>query len=230
MRRRRVIIATGAVLAAVLGYAFFVAPPGPRSLRAFDAERTAALEVDMWKAYYDKRNVRLFSDLVVLTHEQNRYPWAKAVRAAFHLARAAATFAKVREDYEQVLPDLERAYTIARDWTHAAFDPRSVARAELAWWVARRVPGQDSPEQVGALIADLNAQMYEVPRERVLEASVLRARAGKLRDLGGANADWAEVSRLLHESYRLLHAGVNQGGSGVVQPPPHTSAAVPADR
>jgi hypothetical protein len=27
-------------------------------------------------------------------------------------------------------------------------------RGELAWWIARRVPGQNSPELVGALIAD----------------------------------------------------------------------------
>jgi len=107
-----------------------------------------------------------------------------------------------------VLPDLIAAYTIERDWLHAGFDPVAVARAELAWWVARRVPGQNSAEQVGALIADENALLYEVPRDRVLEASTVRARAGKLRDDGGAQADWATVSDLLHQSYRALHAAV----------------------
>ena len=164
----------------------------------------------MWKAYYDKRNARLFADLVTLTHEQNRYPWARAVWAGFHFARAAATFAKLRGEYEQVLPDLEVAYRLARDWTHAGFDPAAVTRAELAWWVARRVPGEDSPEQVGALIARLNALLYEVPADRVLVASTLRARAGRLRDEGGADAEWAEVGRLLRESYRSLHAAVNK--------------------
>jgi len=211
-RRRKGILLAAAAAMAALYYGLFIATPsGPRTLRAFDPDRTAALELDMWQAYYDKRNARLFTDLIVLTHEQNRYPWAKATRASFHLARAAATFAKIRSDYEQVLPDLQRAYTIARDWTGAGFDPGSVAKAELAWWVARRVPGQDSPDHVGALIADLNAQLYEAPRERVLEASVLRARAGKLRDNGGANADWVEVSRLLQAYYRSLHQAVNQG-------------------
>ena len=33
---------------------FFATPPGPRSLRAFDPDRTAALELDMWQAYYAK--------------------------------------------------------------------------------------------------------------------------------------------------------------------------------
>jgi hypothetical protein len=138
--------------------------------------------------------------------QQNRYSWFRACQAAFHLARAAATFATIGSDYERVLPDLERAYTIERDWFGATFDPRAVARAELAWWVARRDPARRAPEHVGALIADENAILYGVPRERVLAASVLRARAGRLRDEGGERADWAEVARLLVESYRALHA------------------------
>jgi len=87
-----------------------------------------------------------------------------------------------------VLPDLIAAYTIERDWLHAGFDPVAVARAELAWWVARRVPGQNSAEQVGALIPDENALLYEVPRDRVLEASTVRARrqiARRRRRAGG---------------------------------------------
>ena len=201
------------VLVAAAYGIFLATPEGPRSLRAFDPDRTAELELDMWQAYYAGRNVRLFTDLVTLNHDQYRYTWARAAHAGFHLARAASTFAKIRSDYDQVLPDLERAYSIAREWTNAGFDPESVARAELAWWVARRVPGQDSPEQVGALIADLNALLYAVPRERVLDASVLRARAGRLRDEGGERADWTEVGRLLRDSYRALHMAVQQGTS-----------------
>ena len=63
---------------------------------------------------------------------------------------------------------------------------------------------------MGGLIADENALLYEVPRERVLQASILRAAAGKLRDQGGSQADWTEVSRLLHRSYKALHAAVQR--------------------
>jgi hypothetical protein len=114
----------------------------------------------------------------------------------------------MREGYETVLPDLERAYAIQKAWFHADYDPAAVARAELAWWVARRVPGQDSPDTVGALIAEENALIYGVPRERVLAASVLRARAGRLRDQGGDRADWPTVHDLLRQSFRELHAAV----------------------
>lgn len=203
--RRVVLAAIGVALAAAI-YLGFATTPG--ALRTFDADRMAARETAMWKAYYDKRNAALFADLVVMLRERYGYPWATAARMAFYLARAAATFGNLRSDYEQVLPDLDAAYRLARDWSDTAYDPAAVARAELAWWVARRIPGQDSPEQVGGLIADLNALLYGVDRERVLQASVLRARAGRLRDLGGAAADWDEVRRLLEASYQSLRDAV----------------------
>ena len=58
-------------------------------------------------------------------------------------------------------------------------------------------------------MADLNALVYDAPRDRVLEASILRARAGRLRDDGGQKADWTTVSQLLRESYRSLSKALN---------------------
>jgi hypothetical protein len=209
MRRGRAALVAATALAGLAAFLFGVAPAGPRSLRAFEPDRVADLELDMWQAYYAKDDLRLFRGLLTLLHEQNRYTWAKAGEAAFHLARAAARFGNLREGYDTVLPDLERAYAIQAAWADEAFDPAAVARAELAWWVARRVPGRNSPEQIGRLIAEENALLYGVPVSRVLDASTLRARAGRLRDDGGARADWALVGRLLHESYRALFAAVN---------------------
>jgi len=207
-RAGRAILVGGLLAAGLVYFVGIRTPPGPRSLRVFDPDRMADLETDMWKAYYRKEKVRLFGLLVTMLHEQNRYPWAKAVRAGFHLARAAATFGEAGGDYDRVLPDLERAYTIARDWNRAGFDPREVARAELAWWSVRRRPGENSVEQIGALIADEYALLYEVPRECVLAAAEQRARAAALRDRGGMEADWDAVARLLRESYRQLRSAV----------------------
>jgi hypothetical protein len=199
-----------AALAGGVYFAFYDAPAGPRTLRAFDPDRTADLETDMWRVYYNHDDTHLFIDLVTMLHEENRYPWGKACLAAYHLARAASAFSDSHAGYELLLPDLQAAYTIARDWTQADFDPAAVAKAELAWWVARRIPSQSSPENVGGLIADENALLYGVPRDRVLAASILRARAGRLRDDGGEDADWTAVSNLLHQSYRQLHDAVSR--------------------
>ncbi len=197
-----------AVVAAGVYLVSIATPPGPRALRDFEPDRTAAFELDKWQANYSHENTRLFRDLVTMLHDENHYTWAKAAEAGFHLARAASTFATATSDFVRVVPDLTSAYTTERNWAGARFDPAAVARAELAWWVARRVKGQDSPERVGGLIADENALIYDVPRERVLDASILRARAGKLRDDGGDHADWDAISKLLNQSYRALYEAV----------------------
>ena len=204
LSRAAIVLAIVAAFAA----AFALTPPrGPRSMRRFEPARLANLEVRMWQAYYAKERARLFGLLVTMLHEQYRYSWATAAIEGFHLARAAATFGDVHGGYEAVLPDLEAAYAQARSWTGAQFDPRAVARAELAWWVARRTPGQNSAEQIGALIAQEYALLYETTPENVAEPAFLRARAAALRDQQAASPDWDTIGRLLRASYdELLHA------------------------
>jgi hypothetical protein len=204
---RRVAIVVLVVLA--FGTAFALTPPrGPRSMRTFQPARLAGLEIRMWQAYYAKQRVRLFSLLVTMLHEQYHYSWAMATLEGFHLARAAATFGDLQGGYEVVLPDLEAAYAQARSWTEAAFDPRAVARAELMWWVDRRIPGRNSPEQIGKLIADEYALLYETTPENVADAAYLRAKAAKMRDDQAAHPDWDAIGRLLRASYEELLAAL----------------------
>ena len=212
MRRSHWIIAVGLLVVATIGYQLAVSAPGPRSLRRFDPDRTADLELRMWQAYYAKENVRLFGLLVTMLREQYHYSWATAVAEGYHLARAAATFGNARANYEVVLTDLEAAYSTARNWLHAGFDPREVARAELAWWVARRIPGEDGPDHVGSLMAEEYALLYEVPRPLVTRAAILRARAGALRDRQASRPDWDTIGRLLRDSYRDLRLALSNPG------------------
>ena len=206
-------LATIVAVVAAFTLAFALTPPrGPRSMRQFEPARLADLEVRMWQAYYAKERVRLFSLLVTMLREQYHYSWATATVEAFHLARAAATFGDLTGSYDVVLPDLETAYAQARSWTDAGFDPRAVARAELAWWVARRIPGQNSPEQVGRLIAEEYALLYETSREPVEDAALLRAKAASMRDEQAGHPDWSTIGRLLRASYdelRLALASAN---------------------
>src|SRR5258705_4251729 len=148
IRTRRALVAF--LVLGAFALAFVLTPPrAARSMREFNPPRLADLEVRMWQAYYAKQRLRLFGLLVTMLHEQYHYSWATAALESSHLARAAATFGDLRGGYGVVLPDLEAAYAKAKAWMHAEFDPRAVAQAELAWWVARRVPGQNSAEQIG---------------------------------------------------------------------------------
>jgi hypothetical protein len=222
MHRTRTLWITAAT--AVFALAAFCAalaltpPRGARSMRRFDPDRIADLEVGMWRAYYAKQRLTLFRLLVTLLHEQYHYSWATASREGFHLARAAARFGDsscgtgglsdpCRTPDPAVLRDLELAYAQARTWLDARFDPRAVARAEAAWWIARRLPGQNSPEQVGRLMAQEYALLYEAPIEQVYPAALLRAEAGALRDAQHSDPDWDAIRDLLRESYRALMAG-----------------------
>jgi hypothetical protein len=208
-QRRYVFLAIG--IAVALAFYTFVlySPPGPRSGREFEPARLADREVKMWQAYYAREKVRLFALLLTTLREQYRYTWAKTSLSAFYLARAATTFANARADYDRVLPDLERAYSMAKDWTGARFNPAAVAQAELAWWVARRTPGKNSAESVGTRIAVEYALLYEVPFPKVLEPAMLRAKAAAIRDQGGKQANWPMISQLLNDSYTRLHTAVS---------------------
>ena len=210
MTKKRWMLAVVAVLLLAGGYAVTAAPSGPRSMREFDAGRLADLELRMWQAYYARENVRLFGLLTTMLREQYRYSWSTAVRESVHLARAAATFGNARANYEQVLPDLEAAYTIARDWLDADFDPAAVARGELAWWVARRTPGRNSPEQVGELIAAEYALLYGVPLDAVRSSAMIRAHAAALRDAEAGSPDWNRIGHMLEQSYTSLRSSLRE--------------------
>jgi hypothetical protein len=201
------------VAAAVTAYALTAAPAGPRSIRVFDPDRTAALELEMWKAYYGKERVRLFRLLVTMLREQYHYSWTTAATEGFHLARAAATFGDATSQYETVLPDLEKAYATARRWLGAGFDPGRVARAELAWWVARRTKGQDDSENVGRLIAEEYALLYEAPFDDMLTPGLLRAEAAAMRDAQATAPEWTTIGQLLTESYRQLRANLSRAAA-----------------
>jgi hypothetical protein len=209
LKRRRIWL-VAIVLALIIPAWVVLRAPEQRSMREFNADRVADLELRMWQAYYAKENLRLFALLVRSLREQYGYSWATATVEGFHLARAAATFGNLKEGYDVVLPDLEAAYKTLKTWHGAGYDPGAVARAELAWWVARRIPGQNSPTQVGRLIAEEYAMQYEVPREQVDRAGLLRAEAAALRDSQAASPDWATIGGMLTESYRDLRRGLER--------------------
>jgi hypothetical protein len=193
-----VVVAVVAFLCTAGNWAFSAGP-------VFDPDKIAAAETRMWQAYYARDLPRFYGEMAALLRAQFKLAPADAERIARSLTVAAMRFATSGGNYEQVvLPDLEVAYLQLRAVLKLSFDPREAARAELAWWVARRTPGQDNPQQVGKRIARLYAIIYGGERPEFLEAGVLRAEAAQLRDRRGMNCDWIEVERLLRRSYRVL--------------------------
>jgi hypothetical protein len=58
-------------------------------------------------------------------------------------------------------------------------------------------------------MAEEYALLYETSVDRVAEAALLRATAGRLRDSQAPHADWARIGELLRQSYQELLAAVS---------------------
>jgi hypothetical protein len=193
-----------ALLAGAVYSAFFWIPAHPAPDGVFDARYVAAQETASWQAVRAKQEFAVYFNVVRMLREQHRYTWFRAAQAGFYLTRATTTFANLHSRYEQVLPDLEAAATIEKDWRHETFDPADAARAQLNWWVARKRRDTNTVDRIGALIVEEYSVRYPRSGGGTSEAAFQRAQALKLMEEGGIDPDWTQVSSLLTQSYRAL--------------------------
>jgi len=205
MPGRKIVTPLLSVVVLVAGVAGWLAFSRP----SFNPDAVGRAEAGMWQSYYGANRTQLAVQLVQLLRKQYGLTVIEAKLVGEQLADAAMTFSSIRDDYDaQILPPLTGAYRALKEVRGLAFDPAAVAQAELAWWVARRTAGEDSVENVGAMIAELYATMYGENHPAFAQAGLLRARAAHLRDIGGSDADWTEVESLLIQSYTVLANGM----------------------
>lgn len=163
----------------------------------------------MWEAYYNGNHATIAKELVNVLQVQFGITVLDAASIADPLAKAAKAFAESTEGYEEnVLPHLVTAYTQVQVASGMGFNPREVAAAELGWWVARRTPGQDDPNNVGKEIAKLYTAMYGTESGEILRAGMLRANAANKRDTNADNPPWDEIEIMLTEGYISLITGI----------------------
>ncbi len=186
------------------------------SLRDFDADEVARLDTAMWRSYYSRQRAQLFAQLGELLRTQYRLPFWRSNAVAYRAAKAAFVFkdGHSRADYERALPDLVSFYNSIRSVSDTDFDPERAARLELEWWIVHRERKQHPAGDLERALADLEAELYRVPAERLMEHARLRAEAMEIRDTkaeqgGVTEEDWKKIDELLHQSWRSLHAAVN---------------------
>lgn len=183
-------------------------------LYTFDADAIAWLETRMWEAYYAKQDARLFILLVRLVAQQFGLPWRRALSIALMLTRPAMQFARMRDNYTAVIPDIAAAYRRLQAECGSSFDADEVALRELEWWIVHRHPAETGEEGLTDAIAALYAAVYRLPSSTVREAARLRAAAaircddGREREGVRGAPYWQEVGDLLRRSYRALRAAV----------------------
>ena len=215
--RRRGLKVAGVILALLLAWvAYDLYAPRRTSLREFDADEVARLETAMWRSYYGRERARLFAELGELLRTQYRLPLVRSNVVAYQAAKAAFVFkeGRGRADYEKALPNLFKFYEAIREVGDVEFDVERAARLELEWWIVHRERKRHAPGDLERALADLAAEIYRVPAERLSEHARLRAEAMEIRDTkaeqGGVNEDdWRRIDALLRASWRSLHAAVN---------------------
>jgi hypothetical protein len=214
--KRRVLTIIAVALAALICWLLYdLYAPRTSHLREFDANEVARLETAMWRSYYDKEQLQLFNQLSELLRTQYDMPLVRSNRVAYYAAKAAFVFkeGKERSDYEKALPDLVRFYAAVRNISDIPFDVDRAARLELEWWIIHRERASHPPGDLERALAALQAEIYSVPIERVMEHGRLRAAAMTIRDTkadegGVTETDWAKIDELLHRSWGSLSMAV----------------------
>lgn len=205
----------GAVILAWVLYDLYA--PRTAHLKEFDPDEVARLETAMWRSYYERQRLRLFKELSELLRTQYNMPLVRSNQVAYYAANAAFVFkkGKQRSDYEKALPDLVRFYQSIRKMSDIPFDVDRAARLELEWWIIHRERAKHAPGELERALADLQAEIYGIPVERLMEHGRLRAEAMTIRDTkaetgGVTEADWAKIDELLHQSWRSLSTAVKR--------------------
>lgn len=203
-----------ACLVALLAAAIGVAASGAGSRPRFDPAVVGKSETRMWQAYYGGDPFALGREMLALQMSQLGVSAAEAIAIGEPLGRAAMTFSNTHEGYERdVLPALVEGYTRIAKVMGGSWDPKEAAKRELAWWVARRTPGENDPRNVGRRIADLYALLYGQRNAEIERAGLLRAQAAFARDKAAAKGrppPWDTIEKQLVESYAALVKGASQ--------------------
>lgn len=198
---------------ALLGLTYFFWPR-QADLRSFHPEAVAELETAMWRHYYQKEYLPLFSCLYSISREQYAFsPW-DSVRLAYYAAKAAKIFqpSRSRLEAERSIPVLERYFQLMRNRSQEQFDAGKAARLELDWWQLRREKA--APAQYGNVIASVTVELYATNGPSLQQAALIRAEMMTYRDEHAAgpmrDEDWTHIELGLRQSYQLLKTQIQR--------------------
>lgn len=211
---RRILLVALAIITVYAGVDLFW--PFKSDLRQFDPVAMGKLETAMWRSYYGRQPVKLFSELAEVLRTQYQFPIVRSYLGAYYAARAAFVFkdGRQRSDYERALPDLESYYRLIHNIGNLHFDVARAAKLELEWWIVHRERDTQPAGALGIACAEAAAEVYQVSPDSTMEHGRLRATAMVIRDTGAANGgvseeSWNEIEVLLLRCYQSLRRVVS---------------------
>jgi hypothetical protein len=177
----------------------------------FDPDRLAYFEASGWRAYYDRKWLKMVQLLVALCQEQFGIPFPISLLAAYYSVRASVAWVPVDHDEKEVLAFLEKFYRVARRYTTLKFDPVEVAELELRYFdVHRRLVGKEDRSEFVQILTDLHSAIFDLKPEQVRESAEWRVLAADTVDrITGKTStdiegDWAKLEEYLRRCYHSI--------------------------
>ena len=213
--------ALGALVMVVVAYGVVTTPttiPGRSPLYAFDPETVGRQEQRAWAHYYYRQWPQLFDVLLRMTRSAFGLSLTQAAYASYINTQAQVTWARQGESDGTAEAYMREFYQYVREPVGGRYDSAKAAQLEVNWWAVHRHRDQyPDHAALAQALADMYAEVYQVPAERVPAAGEARAAAMDLsdqwiRDGKDPNSPLLEeIATLLVQSYRSLSEGIGAG-------------------
>jgi hypothetical protein len=183
--------------------------PFKTDITMIDPVETANLEGGMWRSYYEKKPVKLFTQSAQLMRDMFHLSFWRSYLVSYYTAKAAFVFkdGHSRNDYEKAFPYLEKYYQHINSISKTPFNADSAARSELEWWIIRRYRQEHPPAEWEKYISQTSAIVYHIPAEKFKDYAHLRVQAMLLRDQKDSAItvkDWQQINQLLISAWRAF--------------------------
>ncbi len=183
---------------------------------SMNPERVAYYEAAGWRAYYDRKWLRMLRLLLQFLQEQFHIPFPISLLAAYYTTRASRLWVPMDHDEQKVLAYLTKFYGVARRHSGLRYDVKEVARLELRYFeVHRRLSGKPEKEEFLQTLIDLHSAIFALPPEAVRESAQWRLKAANIVDLitsrtsTNIEGDWRALEEYLRRCYSSIQQALN---------------------
>jgi hypothetical protein len=171
-------------------------------------EQIAYYEANGWRAYYERKWLRVLWLLVRLCQAQFHIPFPMSLLAAYYTTRASAAWVPVDHDISKVLAYLTSFYAVARRYSGLKFNVGYVAALELQYFdVHRRLVEATDKSEFVETMADLHSAIFGLTPAQMLESAEWRVKAADTVDLitgkksTDVEGDWSRLEEYLRKCY-----------------------------
>jgi len=153
--------------------------PRHSSLRIFDPQKMADIQLQVWREAAAKNRNGMIGPLYELYSGQYQIPPIGSLMMAIDMSSALTIFATAPDaaDQEKALVPLRTVYVNLKNSTKGTFDPDAMARMELATWMLQADHAKRA--QLTTSISERLAILYGLTSEQCLPAAKHFAQARK---------------------------------------------------